>query len=188
LRAVSRADALVSALRGGRCAAGARPCAAPHDGSGPIVAPTTPRPAAPWARRTCPPSPQAPSPQPRRHLLLSSCKLNPADRPPSGPAAAAAAGSYEELVSTLTEELNRFQKERAADTNALLRDLALVQVRRTPRSGAGRRPSLGSQAPVARLTSLAPAARCRRASSCASTAAASPRAILPRQPPCRAAL
>ena len=36
--------------------------------------------------------------------------------------------SYEELVSRLTEELNRFQKERAADTNALLRDLALTQV------------------------------------------------------------
>ncbi|GBF87488.1 sorting nexin [Raphidocelis subcapitata] len=35
--------------------------------------------------------------------------------------------SYEELVARLTEELNRFQKERAADTNALLRDLALVQ-------------------------------------------------------------
>lgn len=32
-------------------------------------------------------------------------------------------------MSRLTEELNRFQKERAADTNALLRDLALVQVR-----------------------------------------------------------
>lgn len=37
--------------------------------------------------------------------------------------------SYEELVSRLTEELNRFQKERAADTNALLRDLALTQAR-----------------------------------------------------------
>jgi hypothetical protein len=36
--------------------------------------------------------------------------------------------SYEELVARLTEELNRFQKERATDTNALLRDLALVQV------------------------------------------------------------
>jgi hypothetical protein len=31
-------------------------------------------------------------------------------------------------VARLTEELNRFQKERASDTNALLRDLALVQV------------------------------------------------------------
>lgn len=38
-----------------------------------------------------------------------------------------ARASYEELVARLTEELNRFQKERAADTNALLRDLALVQ-------------------------------------------------------------
>jgi hypothetical protein len=45
----------------------------------------------------------------------------PPSNPPPPP-------SYEELVARLTEELNRFQKERAADTNALLRDLALVQV------------------------------------------------------------
>jgi sorting nexin-1/2 len=36
--------------------------------------------------------------------------------------------SYEELVATMTEELNRWQKERAADMAALLRDFALAQV------------------------------------------------------------
>ncbi|KAF6250693.1 Vps5 C terminal like-domain-containing protein, partial [Scenedesmus sp. NREL 46B-D3] len=35
--------------------------------------------------------------------------------------------SYEELVATMTEELNRWQKERAADMAALLRDFALAQ-------------------------------------------------------------
>lgn len=47
------------------------------------------------------------------------------------------APSYEELVSRLTEELNRFQKERAADTNALLRDLALTQARMGRAGGSG---------------------------------------------------
>lgn len=37
--------------------------------------------------------------------------------------------AYEELVATMTEELNRWQKERAADMSALLRDFALAQVR-----------------------------------------------------------
>jgi hypothetical protein len=36
--------------------------------------------------------------------------------------------AYEELVATMTEELNRWQKERAADMAALLRDFALAQV------------------------------------------------------------
>ncbi|WIA39527.1 hypothetical protein OEZ86_005618 [Tetradesmus obliquus] len=35
--------------------------------------------------------------------------------------------AYEELVATMTEELNRWQKERAADMAALLRDFALAQ-------------------------------------------------------------
>eukprot|EP00878_Enallax_costatus_P016879 GHUV01017718.1.p1 GENE.GHUV01017718.1~~GHUV01017718.1.p1 ORF type:complete len:395 (+),score=141.91 GHUV01017718.1:1633-2817(+) len=35
--------------------------------------------------------------------------------------------AYEELVSTMTEELNRWQKERSADMSALLRDFALAQ-------------------------------------------------------------
>lgn len=36
--------------------------------------------------------------------------------------------AYEELVAVMTEELNRWQKERAADMAALLRDFALAQV------------------------------------------------------------
>lgn len=36
--------------------------------------------------------------------------------------------AYEELVSVMTEELNRWQKERAADMSTLLRDFALAQV------------------------------------------------------------
>jgi hypothetical protein len=40
--------------------------------------------------------------------------------------------AYEELVATMTEELNRWQKERTADMAALLRDFALAQVRGAP--------------------------------------------------------
>lgn len=36
--------------------------------------------------------------------------------------------AYEEMVSKMTEELNRFQKERAAELNTVMRDFALTQV------------------------------------------------------------
>jgi len=35
--------------------------------------------------------------------------------------------AYEAIVARMTEELNRFQKERAAEMGALLRDFALAQ-------------------------------------------------------------
>lgn len=36
---------------------------------------------------------------------------------------------YDNIASRMTEELNRYQKERSRELNALLKDFALTQVR-----------------------------------------------------------
>ncbi|KAF8058870.1 SNX1 [Scenedesmus sp. PABB004] len=92
--------------------------------------------------------------------------------------------AYEELVAVMTEELNRWQKERAADMSALLRDFALAQ-RAGPGGHARARKAGGSRWMAPARARGAPAADSTRAPPAPDTvpAAAPAAAAAPALPP-----
>lgn len=50
--------------------------------------------------------------------------------------------AYESIVARMTEELNRFQKERASDMSMLLKDFAMAQAQVGGRGRRGKLPVL----------------------------------------------